>query len=76
MEAKFDQIAKNHSSSIYNIEVQLEQLANAMATRAQENLPSTIESNLKKLKAITLWSGKKLKSQYEAPKEIKGKEDN
>ena len=32
MEAKFDQIAKNHSSSIHNIEVQLGQLANAMVT--------------------------------------------
>ena len=33
MEAKFDQIVKNHSSSIHNIEVQLGQLANAMTTR-------------------------------------------
>ena len=31
MEAKFDQIAKNHSSSIHNIEVQMGQLANAVA---------------------------------------------
>ena len=34
MEAKFDQIAKNHSSSIHNIEVQLGQLANAVGSRA------------------------------------------
>ena len=32
METKFDQIVKNHSSSIHNIEVQLGQLANAVAT--------------------------------------------
>ena len=31
IETKFDQIAKNHSSSIPNIEVQLGQLANAVA---------------------------------------------
>ena len=41
MEAKFDQIAKNHSSSVHNIKVQLGQLANAMGTRAQGDLPST-----------------------------------
>ena len=34
MEAKFDQIASNHSSSIHNIEVQLRQLATAMVSRA------------------------------------------
>ena len=33
MKMKFDQIAKNHTSSIHNIEVQLVQLANALATR-------------------------------------------
>ena len=31
MEAKFDQIVKNHASSIHNIEVQMGQLANAVA---------------------------------------------
>ena len=62
MEAKFDQIAKNHSSSIHNIEVQLGQLANAMTTRGQGNLPSNTEVNPKDVKAITLHSGKELKS--------------
>ena len=33
MEDKFDQIAKNHSSSIQNIEVQLGQLANVVGLR-------------------------------------------
>ena len=33
METKFDQITKNHSSSIHNIEVQLGQLANAIVSR-------------------------------------------
>ena len=75
MEAKFDQIAKNHSSFIHNIEVQLGQLANAVGSRPQGNLPSTTESNPRELKAITLRSGKELKSQTEAPKEAEGKED-
>ena len=34
MEAKFDQITKNHSSSIHNIEVQLGQLANTVGQKA------------------------------------------
>ena len=54
IEAKFDQIAKNHSSSIHNIEVQLGQLANAMTTRGQGNLPSNTETNPKDVKA-TKW---------------------
>ena len=33
MKAMFDQILKNHSSLIYNIEVQLGQLANTMTIR-------------------------------------------
>ena len=33
MEDKFDQIVKNHSSSIHNIEVQLGQLANVVGLR-------------------------------------------
>ena len=45
MEAKFDQIAKNHASSIHNIEVQLGQLANAVAQRNQGSLPSNTEIN-------------------------------
>ena len=36
MKAKFDQIIKNHSSSIHNIEVQLGQLANAMGKEHKE----------------------------------------
>ena len=31
MEAKFDQIVKNHASSIHNIQVQMGELANAVA---------------------------------------------
>ena len=67
---KFDQIAKNHSSSIHNIEVQLDQLANAVGSRAQVNLPSAIESNPRELKAITLRNGKELKSKAKAPQEV------
>ena len=47
-----------------------------MGSRAQGNLPSTTESNLRELKAITLRSGKELKSQTEAPKKVEGKEDD
>ena len=47
-----------------------------MGLRAQGNLPSTTESNPRELKAITLRSGKELKSQTEAPKEVEGKEDD
>ena len=54
MEDKFDQIVKNHSSSIHNIEVQLGQLANVVGSRTQGNLPSTTDSNPRELKAITL----------------------
>ena len=71
MEAKFDQIAKNHSSSIHNIEVQLRQLANAVAQRHQGNLPSNTETNPKEqLKAITLRSGKEIRSGEESKKEV------
>ena len=65
MEEKFDQIAKNHSSSIHNIEVQLGQLANAVAIRGQGNLPSNTETNPRDVKAITLRNGKELKSKDE-----------
>ena len=60
MEAQFDQIAKNHSSSIHNIEVQLGQLANAITTRGPGHLPSNTETNPRDVKAITLRSGKEL----------------
>ena len=76
MEAKFDQIAKNHSSSIHNIEVQLGQLANVVGSKTQGNLPSTTESNPRKLKAITLRSGKEVKSQAKISKEAEEKEDD
>ena len=63
MEAKFDQIAKNHSSPIHNIEVQMGQLANVVAQRNQGNLPSNTEPNPREqLKAISLRSGKELQS--------------
>ena len=75
MEAKFDYIAKNHSSSIHNIEVQLGQLANAMGTRAHGNLPSTTESNPKELKAITLRSGKEVKTLSESSKKEEKKDE-
>ncbi|XP_062109416.1 uncharacterized protein LOC133820034 [Humulus lupulus] len=53
-------------SSIRNLETQMGQLATLMANRAQGNLPSTTEVNLKEnCKAITLRSGKN----YEGPSE-------
>ena len=71
MEAKFNQIAKNHSSSILNIEVQLGQLANAVAQRHQGNFPSNTETNPKEqLKAITFRSGKEIRSEEESKKEV------
>ena len=75
MEAKFDQIAKNHSSSIHNIEVQLGQLANAIVSRTQGNLPSTTELNPKELKAITLRSGKEVKTQVDISKKEEKKDE-
>ncbi|CAK7338060.1 unnamed protein product, partial [Dovyalis caffra] len=47
IEAKFDQIIKNHSSYIHNLEVQVGQLANALLTRNLENFPSNTKSNPK-----------------------------
>ncbi|XP_010241538.1 PREDICTED: uncharacterized protein LOC104586103 [Nelumbo nucifera] len=61
MEAKFDQIAKNYSSSIHNLEVQIGQLANVVSARNQGNLPSNTETYPREqLKAISLRSGKVL----------------
>ena len=58
---KYDQILKNHSSSIHNIELQLGQLENVVTTRAQGHLPSNTEVNPKEqVKAITLRSGREL----------------
>ena len=77
MEAKFDQIARNHTSSIHNIEVQLGQLAHAIATKNQESFPSNTEINLREqVKVITFRSGKEVKSQPEIAKEAKNKEDD
>ena len=71
MEAKFDQIVKNHASSIHNIEVQMGQLANSVAQRNQGNLPSNTETNPREqLKAITLRSGKEIRSGDEIKKEV------
>ena len=76
MEAKFDQIAKNHASLIHNIEVQLGQLANAVASRNQGNIPSNTETNPREqLKAIKLRSGKEIKSGDELKKEVVEKQD-
>ena len=71
MEAKFDQIVKNHTSSIHNIQVQMGQLANAVAQRNQGNLPSNTETNPREqLKAITLRSGKEIRFGNEIKKEV------
>ena len=60
-EEKFDRITKNHSSSIHNLEVQMGQLANALATRNFGSLPSNTESNPRdQVKAITIRSGKEV----------------
>ena len=55
---RFEQIFKNHSSSIHNLEIQVGQLANSLSVRNQGSLPSNTEKNPKEqLKAITLRSG-------------------
>ena len=47
----------NHSSSIHNLEVQMEQLANSLATKNQGALPNNTEKNPKEqVKTITLRS--------------------
>ena len=66
MEAKFDQIAKNHASSI-----QLGQLINVVALRNQGNLSSKTEINPREqLKAIILRSGKEIRYEDEIKKEV------
>lgn len=65
LEGKFEQLHqdtqlmfKNHSSSIYNLEVQVGQLANSLSSRNQGALPSNTKKNPKEqVKAITLRSG-------------------
>ena len=55
---RMEQMIRNHSSSIHNLEVQMGQLANSIATRNQGALPSNTEKNPKEqVKAITLRSG-------------------
>ena len=52
---------KTHSSSIHNLEVQIGQIANALTSRNQGNLPSNAETNPREqVKAISLRSGKNL----------------
>ena len=54
---RFEQMFKNHSSSIHNLEIQVGQLANSLSIRNQGSLPSNTEKNPKELlKAITLRS--------------------
>ena len=66
MEAKFDKIAKNHASSIHNIEVRLGQLANIVAQRNQGSLLSNTEINPREqVKAITFRSGKEIRPRAE-----------
>ena len=58
-----EQMIRNHSSSIYNLEVQMGQLANSLTTRNQGALPSNTEKNPKEqVKAITLRSGTEIQT--------------
>ncbi|WCJ20794.1 hypothetical protein M5689_002999 [Euphorbia peplus] len=45
IENKFDQLIKNNSSSIHNLEVQIGQLATSIPFRQMGDLPSSTESN-------------------------------
>ena len=75
LEARVEQIQKDtqlmfktHSYSIHNLEVQMGQIANALTSRSQGNLPSNTETNSREhVKAITLRNGKELAQ----PKESK-----
>ncbi|XP_065879878.1 uncharacterized protein [Euphorbia lathyris] len=59
IENKFDQLIKNQSSSIHNLEIQIGQLAKSIPSRKEGSLPSHTEENPKEhVKAITLRSGK------------------
>ena len=59
-----EQMIRNHSSSIHNLEVQMGQLANSLATRNQGALPSNTEKNQKEqIKAIILRSGTEIQHQ-------------
>ena len=71
---KYNQMFKHHSSSIHNIEVQLGQLANVIAIRAQGNLSSNMEDNPKEQEnAIIIGSGKELQVLKKVPLKV---EDN
>ena len=60
---RMEQMIRNHSSSIHNLEVQMGQLANSLATRNQGALPSNMEKNLKEqVKDITLRSGTEIQT--------------
>ena len=64
---RIEQKIRNHSSSIHNLEVQMGQLANSLATKNQGALPSNTEKNPKEqLKAITLRTG----TEIQTPKAI------
>ena len=72
---RMEQMIRNHSSSIHNLEVQMGQLANSIATRNQGALPSNTEKNPKEqVKAITLRSGTEIQTP-KATKEYKEKKN-
>ena len=63
MEIKFDQIVKNRTFSIHNIEVQLGKLINVITIRSQVNLPYSTKTNPREqVKVITLRRGKVVNS--------------
>ena len=60
---RMEKMIWNHSSSIHNLEVQMGQLANSLATRNQGALPSNTKKNPKEhIKAITLKSGTEIQT--------------
>ena len=62
-----EQMIRNHSSSIHNLEVQMGQLTNSLATRNEGALSSNTEKNPKEqVKAITLIRG----TEIQTPKAI------
>ena len=77
---RFEQMFKNHSSSIHNLEIQVGQLANSLSIRNQGSLPNNTEKNPKEqLKAITLRSRieiltPKVTVEYEEKKKEEDKE--
>ena len=69
---RMEQMIRNHSSSIHNLEVQMGQLVNSLSTRNQGALPGNTEKNPKEqVKAITLRSG----TEIQTPKAIKEYEE-